>query len=103
MNHWGFSWITEDSHESLIILIKNQEVQLNRAWMLSDSITSDVQVIILIILKIYRACVQIMLTYGTETWAMKAENLHSLKRTEHKLRSAYDVMTFEHPDTIMMS
>ena len=23
-----------------------------------------------------------MLTYGTETWAMKAENLHSLKRME---------------------
>ena len=29
--------------------------------------------------KIYRACVQSVLTYGTETWAMKAENLHSLE------------------------
>ena len=28
--------------------------------------------------KIFRACVQSMLTYGTETWAMKAENLQSL-------------------------
>ena len=26
----------------------------------------------------YRACVQSVLTYGTETWVMKAENLHSL-------------------------
>ena len=25
--------------------------------------------------KIFRACVQSVLTYGTETWAMKAENL----------------------------
>ena len=24
--------------------------------------------------KIYRACVQSVLTYGTETWAMKAQN-----------------------------
>jgi hypothetical protein len=23
------------------------------------------------------------MTYGTETWAMKAENLHSLERAEH--------------------
>ena len=35
--------------------------------------------------KIYRACVQSMLTYGTETWAMKAENLHSLERTEQMM------------------
>ena len=28
--------------------------------------------------KIFRACVQSVLTYGTETWAMKAENLQSL-------------------------
>ena len=27
----------------------------------------------------YRACVQSVLTYGTETWALKAGNLHSLK------------------------
>ena len=26
-----------------------------------------------------------VLTYGTETWAMKAENLHSLKRAEHMM------------------
>ena len=25
----------------------------------------------------YRACIQSVLTYGTETWAMKAENLQS--------------------------
>ena len=24
-----------------------------------------------------------MLTYGTETWAIKVENLHSLERAEH--------------------
>ena len=30
--------------------------------------------------KIYKACVQIVLTYGT--WAMKKANLHSLERTE---------------------
>ena len=35
--------------------------------------------------KIYRACCQSVfnvLTYGTETWAVKVENLHSLMRTE---------------------
>ena len=32
--------------------------------------------------KIYKACVQSALTYGTETWAMKKANLHSLERTE---------------------
>ena len=32
--------------------------------------------------KIYRTCVQSILTHGTETWAMKKTNLHSLKRTE---------------------
>ena len=32
--------------------------------------------------KIFRACVQSVLIYGTETWAMKAENLRSLERTE---------------------
>ena len=30
--------------------------------------------------KIYRTCVQSVLTYGNETWAMKAENLQSLER-----------------------
>ena len=32
--------------------------------------------------RIYRACVHDISTYGTETWAMKAKNLQSLKRTE---------------------
>ena len=32
--------------------------------------------------KIFRVCVQSVLTYGTETWAMKAESLHSLERAE---------------------
>ena len=32
--------------------------------------------------KIFRACVQSVLTYGTETWAMKADNLHSLEKAE---------------------
>ena len=32
--------------------------------------------------RIYRACVQSALTYGTETWAMKKANLQSLERTE---------------------
>ena len=32
--------------------------------------------------KIYRACVQSILTYGTETWEMKIANLQSLERTE---------------------
>ena len=31
---------------------------------------------------IYKAFVQSVLTYGTETWAMKAANLQSLERTE---------------------
>ena len=32
--------------------------------------------------RIYRACVQNALTYGTETWAMKKANLQSLEKTE---------------------
>ena len=32
--------------------------------------------------KIFKACVQSVLTCGTETWAMKTENLHNLERTE---------------------
>ena len=35
--------------------------------------------------KIYRACVQSVLTYGTETWAMKVANLQSLERTERMM------------------
>ena len=34
--------------------------------------------------KIYKACVLSVLTYGTETWAMKKANLQSLERTEQK-------------------
>ena len=34
---------------------------------------------------IFRACVQSVLTYGTETWAMKAENLQSLRKAEHMM------------------
>ena len=32
--------------------------------------------------KIYKTCVQSVLTYGTEAWAMKKANLQSLERTE---------------------
>ena len=32
--------------------------------------------------KIFRACVQSVLTHGTETWAMKAENLQNLGRAD---------------------
>ena len=35
--------------------------------------------------KIYRACVQSVLTYGTETWTVKAENLHSRERAERMM------------------
>ena len=35
--------------------------------------------------KIYRACVQSVQTYGTETWAMKVANLQSLERTERMM------------------
>ena len=35
--------------------------------------------------KIYKACVQSALTYGTETWAMKRANLQSLERTERMM------------------
>ena len=31
--------------------------------------------------KIYKACIQSVLTYGTKTWAMKIANLQSLERT----------------------
>ena len=35
--------------------------------------------------RICRACVQSVLTYGTETWTIKVENLKSLERTEHMM------------------
>ena len=35
--------------------------------------------------KIYKACVQSALIYGTETWAMKEANLQSLERTERMM------------------
>ena len=35
--------------------------------------------------KIYKACVQSVLKYGTETWAMKKANLQSLERTERMM------------------
>ena len=35
--------------------------------------------------KIYRACVQSVLTYGIETWAMKKANLQSLERMERMI------------------
>ena len=34
---------------------------------------------------IYSACVQSVLIYGTETWAMKADDLRSLERTERMM------------------
>ena len=35
--------------------------------------------------RIYSACVQTVLIYGTETWAMKADDLRSLERTERMM------------------
>ena len=35
--------------------------------------------------KIYKVCVQSVLTYGTETWAVKKANLHSLEMTERMM------------------
>ena len=35
--------------------------------------------------KIYTACVQTVLTYGTETWTIKKANLQSLERTERMM------------------
>ena len=35
--------------------------------------------------KIYKACVQSVLKYGTETWAMKKGNLQSLERMERMM------------------
>jgi len=35
--------------------------------------------------KMFRACVQSVLTYGTETWAVKAKNLQSLGRAERMM------------------
>ena len=34
---------------------------------------------------IYRTCVQSVLVYGSETWAMKAEDMHRLVSTERML------------------
>ena len=35
--------------------------------------------------KLYRTCVQSMLVYGSETWAMKAEDIQRLERTERMM------------------
>ena len=35
--------------------------------------------------RIYSACVQSVLIYGTETWALKADDLRSLERTERMM------------------
>ena len=35
--------------------------------------------------KIYRTCVQSVLTYGTDTWVLKVANLQSLERTERMM------------------
>ena len=35
--------------------------------------------------KIYKACVQSVLTFGTETWAMKKANMLSIERTERMM------------------
>ena len=37
--------------------------------------------------KMFRACVQSVLTYGIETWALKAKNLQSLGRAERMIMS----------------
>jgi len=35
--------------------------------------------------KIFRACVQSVLVYGTETWAMKVDDMERLERTERMI------------------
>ena len=43
--------------------------------------------------RIYSACVQSVLIYGTETWAMKAADLRSLERTERMMvRSVLELL-----------
>ena len=43
--------------------------------------------------RIYSACVQSVLIYGTETWAMKADDLKSLERTEHMMMIIIIIIT----------
>ena len=40
--------------------------------------------------RIYSACVQSVLIYGTQTWAMKADDLRSLKRTKCMMVRRWD-------------
>ena len=35
--------------------------------------------------KVYRTCVQSVMVYGSETWAMKAEDMQILERTERMM------------------
>ena len=35
--------------------------------------------------KVYRACVQSVMVYGSETWAMKGEDMQRLERTERMM------------------
>ena len=35
--------------------------------------------------KIYKACVQLVLIYGSETWPMKVEDMQRLKRMDHMM------------------
>ena len=39
-----------------------------------------------------RACVRSVLTYETETWAKKAENLHSLEKVERIMVNVWSVL-----------
>ena len=41
--------------------------------------------------KVYRTCVQSVMVYGGETWAMKAEDMQRLERTERKDDDQMDV------------
>ena len=35
--------------------------------------------------KIYKACIQSVLLYGSETWAMKVEDMNKLERAERSM------------------
>ena len=45
--------------------------------------------------KIYKACVQSVLLYGSETWAMKVEDMNKLERAERSMMRMMSDVSFK--------
>jgi len=53
--------------------------------------------------KVYRACIQSVLEYASETWAVKVEYMARLERTEQKLCIPDKKVTMERYQEVMVA